>query len=512
MGPGEPLKPTFSRRGLLGGGWVGAAHARGHRPRGGKSGALPAPAVQRRARLQIIGAGIAGLAAARAFGRAGVADVHLLELEDRPGGNSRSHSIAGITCPQGAHCLPLPGPAAHEVSEWLFELGLLKSELGRTVADERHLCHSPQERLFIDGAWAEGLLPPADPGSATMAAYRQFARRVADVQKLGFALPSQRAPWTPGHAALDAVTFDRWLAREGLVDARLRWYLDYCCRDDYGAGSAVVSAWAGLHYFASRHGFHAPGDEESEREPVFTWPEGNAWLAERLTAPFAANSAGRLHTGRTVLRVAEARHDVGVLAWDEAATQAELWTADTVVLALPLFIAARLVEIPSDALKSAAALLPQAPWLVANLHIDRPLLPRVGAPASWGNVIHGSHGLGYVDAGHQSLQPIAGATVLTAYRPLPPADRSSLLAEDWQVWAGRVLADLGTVHPDLPRRLQRVDLKRYGHATAVPAPAVRGSPALAALRAQRGRLRFAHADLAGYSVFEEAFTLGMAVG
>jgi monoamine oxidase len=532
MGPGEPVKPTLNRRGLLGGGaavalalagcgpaapplaggWVGAGHARGHRLREGKSGALPAPAVQKRAQVLIVGAGIAGLAAARAFSRAGVADVHLLELEDRPGGNSRGHRMAGIACPLGAHYLPLPGPAAREVSDWLFELGLLKTHLGRTVADERHLCHSPQERLFIDGAWAEGLLPPAEPGSAAMAAYRRFARRVAEVQKLGFALPSQRAPWTPAHAALDAVTFDHWLAREGLQEPRLRWYLDYCCRDDYGAGSAVVSAWAGLHYFASRHGFHAPGDEEGEREPVFTWPEGNAWLAERLAAPFATHSAGRLHTGRTVLRVAEARHAVSVLAWDEAAGQAEQWTADTVVLALPLFVAARLVENPSDALKSAAALLPQAPWLVANLHIDRPLLPRVGAPASWDNVIHGSAGLGYVDAGHQSLSPTAGPTVLTAYRALPLAARASLLADDWPVWAGRVLADLGTVHPDLPRRLQRIDLMRYGHAMAVPAPGVRGSPALAALRAQRGRLRFAHADLAGYSVFEEAFTLGMAVG
>ena len=29
-----------------------------------------------------------------------------------------------------------------------------------------------------------------------------------------------------------------------------------------------------------------------------------------------------------------------------------------------------------------------------------------------------------------------------------------------------------------------------------------------ALRLASGRVRFAHADLAGYSVFEEAFTLG----
>ena len=59
------------------------------------------------------------------------------------------------------------------------------------------------------------------------------------------------------------MTFAAWLdARRPAPTPHLRWYLDYCCRDDYGAGAAQVSAWAGLHYFASRHGFHAPGDDD----------------------------------------------------------------------------------------------------------------------------------------------------------------------------------------------------------------------------------------------------------
>ncbi len=489
--------------------WVGAGHARGHRLReagwlDAKSGSLAAPAVQRRAQVLIVGAGIAGLAAARGFARAGVADVHLLELEDQPGGNSRGHVLAGLACPLGAHYLPLPGPLTREVAEWLHEIGLLRHELGRTVAQERHLCHSPQERLFIDGAWSEGLLPPADPGSTTLAQYRRFAAAVARVQAIGFALPSTRAPWTAAHAALDAITFDVWLQREQFDDTRLRWYLDYCCRDDYGAGTAHVSAWAGLHYFASRHGFHAPGDGDDEREPVFTWPEGNAWLAARLAAPHRE----RIHTGRVVLRVQEQRHGVSLLAWDEAAQQVERWQADRVVLALPLFVSARLLESPPAALTAAATGMTYAPWLVANLHLDRPLLDRPGAPPSWDNVVFGATGLGYVDAMHQSLRQGGGATVLTAYRAIPGGERAALLDSPPALWAGRVLDDLAGVHPDIRQRVQRVDLMRYGHAMAVPTPGVRGSAALTALRTARGRVRFAHADLAGYSVFEEAFTLG----
>ena len=505
--------------------WVGAQLARGHRLR--SVAALPVARVQRKARVVVVGGGIAGLAAARAFQRQGIDDVALLELEDAAGGNSRGHRIAGMACPLGAHYLPLPTAASWEVAEWLHEIGLLKTELGRTVADERHLCHSPQERLFIDGAWSEGLLPPADPGSATAAQYRQFAQAVRAAQGSdgsAFTLPAHRSPWTSELAALNRQTFADWLSAQGLTDERLRWYLDYCCRDDYGAGAGTVSAWAGLHYFASRHGFHAPGDGAAEREAVFTWPDGNAWLVQRLTAPLSS----RIHGGRTVLRVAESRHGVQVLAWDEATSQVEAWTAQQVVLALPLFIAARVLESPPDALRQAAALLQHAPWLVANVHIDGPLLDRPGAPASWDNVrydptLHPNPGptpnrgpnpgtaLGYVDAMHQSLRPYAGATVLTAYHALPVAERGTLLADDPAPWRDRVLQDLALMHPDIHRRVRQVDLMRWGHAMAIPQPGVQHNPALVALRQQRGRVLFAHADLAGCSVFEEAFTAGCEV-
>jgi monoamine oxidase len=398
------------------------------------------------------------------------------------------------------------------VSEWLHEIGLLKSELGRTVADERHLCHSPQERLFIDGAWAEGLLPPADAGSESALQIRRFGGEIERLQttssgQRAFALPAHRAPWSAAQQTLNTQTFAHWLDAKGLNDAGLRWYLDYACRDDYGADSTVVSAWAGVHYFASRHGFHVPGDEKADRDGVFTWPEGNAWLVQRLAAPLLE----RLHSGRTVLRVTEQRHGVQVLAWDEKAAHVEAWTAEQVVLAVPLFIAARVLESPPQPLRDAAALLSYAPWLVANLHLAQPLLERTGAPPSWDNLIYGSSGLGYVDAMHQSLSPVPGATVLTAYRAVPVRERPALLAADPAPWAERVLQDLATAHPDIRRRVQQIDLMRWGHAMALPLPGVHGHPALQALRQMRGRVRFAHGDLAGYSVFEEAFTAGCEV-
>jgi monoamine oxidase len=492
-----------------GGAWVGDAVAHGHRLR--ERPAPAAPAVRRRTGLVIVGGGIAGLAAARAARQAGVEELAVFDLHDRAGGNARAHALAGLPCPLGAHYLPLPGPQAREVSAWLHELGVARQALGRTVYDERHLCHSPQERLFVDGRWHEGLLPPAEPGSATLEQYRGFARRVAEAQReLGFAIPTRRAPWTAAHAALDGSTFAQWLDTQGLADRRLRWFLDYCCRDDFGADAAGVSAWAGLHYFASRHGFHAPGDEEDEREAVLTWPEGNAWLVQRLAAPLG----DRLHLGRLAMRVSPERHQVVVDVLDVASATIERWTAPQAVIALPLFIAARIVESPPAALAVAAARLRYAPWLVANLHLRRPLLERTGAAPAWDNVSLGSRGLGYVDALHQSLSPAPRRTLITAYHALPESERAALLTQPWQYWAQRVIDDLAATHPDLPAQCMQIDLARHGHAMSIPAPGVRGSPALLALAEGQAssRLHFAHADLAGYSVFEEAFSFGAAAG
>jgi monoamine oxidase len=484
----------------LQGGWVGTHPERGHRLRG----ELPrADGPLRRTGVLVVGAGIAGLACARALARRGIDDIALLDLEDVPGGNSRGHRLGGSPCPLGAHYLPLPGAEAREVAELLHDLGLARQQLGRTVWDERHLCHSPQERLFIDGEWHEGLLPPAGD-AATLAQYRRFAALVDAVRRqAGFAMPTRRARWTAAHADLDGQTFAAWLDRAGLNAARLRWYLDYCCRDDFGAGADTVSAWAGLHYFASRHGFHAPGDEAAEREPVLTWPEGNGWLTERLAAPLRE----RLHVGRSVLRVAEGKHGIELLAWHEAAGAPERWQARALVLATPLFIARRLLQAPPEALQQLPAV--HAPWLTANVLLREPLLIRPGAPAAWDSVRYGTAALGYVDARHQALDPLPRPPLLTAYFALPVTRRAELLDRPWQHWAGMVLDELGQTHPDLPSKVERIELCRFGHAMSIPTPGLRGSPALTALNETRGRVVFAHADLAGYSVFEEAYTAGV---
>ena len=544
------------------GGFTGIPHARGHLLRGDKP--WPTPSVIHTTRVVIAGGGVAGLAAARALRLKGMDDFTLLELEDEAGGNSRGGAVNGIACPLGAHYLPVPGDDANEVQDLLEEFGIRKRIAGRWTYDERHLCHSPQERLFFNGAWQPGLLPVQGVGRDTLAQYQTFAALVAQARKAAkWTIPLSKTTLAPVHSALVAITFVTYLNEHGLTDPHLRWYLDYCCRDDYGAGIATVSAWAGIHYFASRHGFSAPagnntqdvGDSAEptnatapEHDGILTWPEGNAWLTRRLAAPLKE----RLHSGWVVVRIAAAKHGVEVDAFNPASQTLHRWVAARCIVALPIFVAARVVENPPDFLRQAAASTRYAPWLVANIHIKAPLQDRPGPAASWDNVIYGGFdgtiaggagksgqgepgaqstftggGLGYVDATHQSQLPVPGATVLTNYRALGdvPEGRKLLMDTPWATWRDAILAELSQAHPDIRAKATRIDITRYGHAMAVPIPQKNGQIGLwpssnmhnqllnkeqSAFSA--GPLAFAHSDWAGYSVFEEAFTMGHVAG
>ena len=500
------------------GGFTGLSHERGHLLRERK--AWPAPSKVHKTRVIIAGGGVAALATARALRLKGIDDFTLLELETEAGGNSRGGAVNGIPCPLGAHYLPVPGDAAVDVQNLLEELDLRKRVAGRWIYDERHLCHSPQERLFFNGEWQEGLLPLHGVGRDTLTQYQQFAALVTRArQSASWSIPASHMSPSPFMESLAAITFASYLAQNGLTDPHLRWYLNYCCHDDYGAGISTVSAWAGLHYFASRHGFSAPrlegADtmEHADREGVLTWPEGNGWLTRQLALPLKE----RLQTGRVVVRIAATKHGIEIDAFNVATQTIERWQAERCIVALPVFVAARVIENPPEFLRQAAASTRYAPWLVANIHIKSPLEDRPGAPPSWDNVIHdaatpGAHGasLGYVDAMHQSLQSVPGATVLTHYRALGdvPQGRKLLMDKPWTEWRDVILADIARAHPDIAAKATRIDITRYGHAMAVPLPGGNLNSRLTAA----GRLSFAHSDWAGYSVFEEAFTLGHTAG
>jgi len=120
------------------------------------------------------------------------------------------------------------------------------------VWEERYLCHDPQERLFLFGRWQEGIEPAVGLGAKDREQFRRLEETFAELRVSGqFTIPMETG-LSPKTGALDRLSFAQWLRERGFDSAPLLWYMDYACRDDYGARAADTSAWAGIHYFASR--------------------------------------------------------------------------------------------------------------------------------------------------------------------------------------------------------------------------------------------------------------------
>ena len=133
-----------------------------------------------------------------------------------------------------------------------------------------------------------------------------------------------------------------------------------------------------------------------------------------------------------------------------------------------------------------------------------------GAALAWDNVVYGSDGLGYVVSTHQDIRVAPSpTTVFTAYRAL--AGRSPDEARRWMDTASA--AEIGDLAAAELRAVygwrfapcvDRVDITMRGHAMATPVTGTLSNTGLRALRDADGPVLYAHADLSGYSVFEEA--------
>ena len=150
-------------------------------------------------------------------------------------------------------------------------------------------------------------------------------------------------------------------------------------------------------------------------------------------------------------------------------------------------------------------------WMVANLFLkDRP--QSRGFPLAWDNVIYESQSLGYVAATHQRGLD-RGPTVFTYYYPLcdpdPRAARSRLLETTWADWAEVTLTDLTRAHPDIRVQVERLDVMRWGHAMIRPRPGFIWSEARKRASQPYRGIHFAHSDLSGVALFEEAFYQGI---
>ncbi|PZR05918.1 MAG: twin-arginine translocation pathway signal [Archangium gephyra] len=457
----------------------------------------------------IIGAGAAGLSAAWRLRGASIESLLITEVEDVLGGTAQAGSNAVSSFPWGAHYLPAPLSNQGPVPRLLREFGVLTGvdDKGSPLFAEQTLIHEPEERLFYKGRWYEGLYLRAGATDDDLAQLRRFEAQMKAFAaakdskgRKAFTVPLELGSDDDEFTSLDRLTMSEWMHNQGFTSPRLTWLVDYACRDDYGALAAHVSAWAGIWYFCARQ----DGDEKNEG--FLSWPEGNGRLIAQLAKAVTPAQVKRDVLIHTVDRDGERWVAHGV----DAKTRAPLkLTARQVVLATPRHVAGRVVAKWRTERPGFLDAFVSGPWVVANLTLASPPVSR-GFPLAWDNVLYESRSLGYVMANHQSTRARqAGPVVATWYYPLADGDvkaeRQRLLGTTYEDWRAIVLADLGPAHPGFASSVQRIEVMRWGHAMVRPVPGfIWGAARQAAQRSIDDSMHFAHSDLGGLALFEEA--------
>jgi protoporphyrinogen oxidase len=462
----------------------------------------------------IVGAGVSGLSAARCLHQQGHTHFLLYELAAETGGNAASGQNTISAYPWGAHYVPLPNNDLLHYLQFLKECDVITgySAEGLPIYNEYHLCFAPQERLYINGHWQEGVIPHFGIPQADMLQTKKFLAQMEQFRqakgadgKPAFAIPVNASSNDAQFTQLDTISMEQWLHQNGYQAKSLHWYCNYCCRDDFGSTAANTSAWAGIHYFAARKGVAANAPPQS----ILTWPEGTGWLANKLKEGYSQ----KIHTGYLVLEVKHSNNDVLVKVMNTTNGVITAVYAKHCIMAVPQYIAARLL--PQYPLRQALVSkhFIYQPWMVANI-TSTAWQERKGAPLSWDNVLYNGNALGYVNACHQQLQQKNPVQVFTYYCPLThtgaKAAREQASKKSYDQWVKFILDDLKSAHPNLDKYISHIDIWIWGHGMISPQQGFIQHPVRRQLQQPlANRIFFAHSDVAGISIFEEAFYQGI---
>lgn len=494
---------------------IGQSPERGHLLR---SAALIDSPISTREKIGvvIVGGGVAGFAAAWRLAKAGFHDFVVLELEPEVGGTARSGTLPRSMYPMGAHYLPTPPRECVELLELLGDLGVLVGyeHDGTPEFRSTDICAGPDERHFFHGTWHPGLYPSEGETADEAAQWQRFWDLLLELDgardergELLFRLPVRRSAGRL--RALDRMSMAAWLDERGLTSWRLRWFVDYACRDDYGCSVEQTSAFAGLHHFLGR------GLEQTRDGALLTWAGGNGELIGALQGWLELGA--RLRRDHLVYAIEPELAGGGgrVRARDLVGERTIEFSAQAVLWAAPRFLLGHVLPRGRDVLEANA--LSYAPWLVANLELDqRPA--GVGELLAWDNVPiiedPRARNLGYVVATHQDSRDraIEPGAVITYYEPLIADDaaglanaRAHLLASDAHGLAEQVLRSLEFMHPAIRRQLTALHVHRWGHAMIRPVPGLLFGGVLDRARAPIGCVRACATDVGGLPLFEEAF-------
>ena len=459
----------------------------------------------------IVGGGVGGLSAAWKLRKSGIERIVLFELNPTCGGTSRARNEGGTLHPWGAHYINIPPQDAACVHEVLCDIGVIEGYDARNwpLVEPGAILHWPHERLFIDGHWQEGIEPLAGASKHDQEQIYQFRDRMLRMAlrrgrdgRRAFALPLRASSADPALRQLDQISMEEYLRSEGLESERLRWYVNYGCRDDYGSLAHQVSAWAGIHYFACRAYDYRLQDTYPSH--TLTWPDGNGRLVRGLLAGVESE---QVQTDQLVVRIEDAGDTMRIAVLDVATGAGRMLRAKTVIYAGKLhavpYVFTGLGVHQHRALRSIV----YSPWLVAALQLKA---GSTYAVPTWDSVLYDSPSLGYIKADHGN--PQGDRQTLVYYLPFVEGldqARSELLRANHSQWVEWIVQDLGRAEPQLVEEIERIDIYRWGHAMVRPSPGFIWGPEHTWRQKLPGPAFLACAERTGLPLFEEALYSGI---
>ncbi|KUI21658.1 monooxygenase [Mycobacterium sp. GA-1285] len=263
--------------------------------------------IQASADAVVVGAGFAGLTAARELVRLGY-DVVVLEGRDRVGGRSATATIAGVPVDLGATFI---GPTQDAVGELAAELGC---ETVPTFSDGKNLIRwRGRLRSYRSTIPRLSIIELLDV-SRIQWRFERACRRVA-----------VEAPWTAPHAdALDSLSLDGWL-KSVHASAGTRDLMAIMSRVTWGCEPDAVSMLHAVRYVRAAGGLDRMLDVEGGAQQI-RFPGGTQQIAIRM-----AEELGSRVVLNAAVRSIE-RHGDGTLtvASDHGAVQTK-----AVVVAIP---------------------------------------------------------------------------------------------------------------------------------------------------------------------------------
>jgi monoamine oxidase len=467
----------ITRRGLLGAGAVAGA--------GALLGRVPVDATAARARradVVVIGAGFAGLTAARELVKAG-RSVYVLEARNRVGGRVENKQISGGEISEKGGTFT--GPTQNHLRALAREVGVAEFP---TWTQGENVYFADGTRTTYSDSSPLGTAPP-DPELIP-----DIAAVVTRLNDMSTQVPVD-APWRSPHAAeWDGERFDRWVA-ENSINPKFRRIVAVATRPIFGTEARELSLLFVLFYIAASGDEQNPGTFERnfntrDGAQMFRFVGGTQLICNRVAQALGS----RVVLRSPVRRILRGRNDVRV--------ESDRMTviAKRLVVAIPPVLDARIDYHPEHRAPrpKLSRALPQGTLVKVAAVYDRPFWRDQGlngTVVSLDGPVNVTYDASPPDGLPGVIIGFVGGDEARRWRPRPAADRRGEVLSNFAAYFGPAASQ--------PREYFESDWvgdrwSRGGpNGAAGPGTLTKFGPIM---RAPVGRLHFAGAETSTYWV------------